>query len=193
MNKKLLLSALMAVSALSMSAQAKLTLNVGDAKKTVSPTLYGLMTEEINYSYEGGLYAQLLRNPSFCETTQPRQAFHPLPTQPKFWELSDTVNASMHIVFGTRLALADSPRQSKTEANSLSVITRSPGLSIINRGFWGIPRPPEYRFHRFALCQGQFAHHRVARIHRRQDGVCKNRHRQSFSRLEQVPIHILNR
>ena len=146
MNKKLLLSALMAVSALSMSAQAKLTLNVGDAKKTVSPTLYGLMTEEINYSYEGGLYAQLLRNPSFCETTQPRQAFHPLPTQPKFWELSDTVNASMHIVFGTRLALADSPRQSKTEANSLSVITRSPGLSIINRGFWGIPVRPNTVF-----------------------------------------------
>ncbi len=28
----------------------------------VSPTLYGLMTEEINYSYDGGLYGELLRN-----------------------------------------------------------------------------------------------------------------------------------
>ncbi len=28
----------------------------------VSPTLYGLMTEEINYSYDGGLYAEMVRN-----------------------------------------------------------------------------------------------------------------------------------
>ena len=28
-------------------------------------TFYGLMTEEINYSYEGGLYAELIRNRSF--------------------------------------------------------------------------------------------------------------------------------
>lgn len=146
MNKKLLLSALMAVSALSMSAQARLSLNVGDAQKTVSPTLYGLMTEEINYSYEGGLYAQLLRNPSFCETTQPRQAFHPVPTQPKFWELTDTANASMRIVFGARLTQVDNARQSQKEANALSVITRAPGVSIINRGFWGIPVRPNTVF-----------------------------------------------
>jgi alpha-L-arabinofuranosidase len=28
----------------------------------VSPTLYGLMTEEINHSYEGGLYAEMVSN-----------------------------------------------------------------------------------------------------------------------------------
>jgi alpha-L-arabinofuranosidase len=31
----------------------------------VSPTLYGLMTEEINYSYEGGLYAELVQDSTF--------------------------------------------------------------------------------------------------------------------------------
>ena len=31
----------------------------------VSPILYGLMTEEINYSYDGGLYAEIVRNRSF--------------------------------------------------------------------------------------------------------------------------------
>src|SRR5260370_9579742 len=31
----------------------------------VSPTLYGLMTEEINYSYDGRLYAELIRNRIF--------------------------------------------------------------------------------------------------------------------------------
>ena len=29
------------------------------------PTFYGLMTEEINYSYEGGLYGELIRNRAF--------------------------------------------------------------------------------------------------------------------------------
>ncbi len=33
----------------------------------VSPTLYGLMTEEINYSYDGGLYAEMVRNRTFQE------------------------------------------------------------------------------------------------------------------------------
>jgi alpha-N-arabinofuranosidase len=35
----------------------------------VSPTLYGLMTEEINYSYDGGLYAELIRNRSMHDST----------------------------------------------------------------------------------------------------------------------------
>jgi alpha-N-arabinofuranosidase len=38
---------------------------VSRPKAAVSPTLYGLMTEEINYSYDGGLYAELVRNRTF--------------------------------------------------------------------------------------------------------------------------------
>ena len=47
--------------------QAPATLNVelSRPKAAVSPTLYGLMTEEINYSYDGGLYAELVRNRTF--------------------------------------------------------------------------------------------------------------------------------
>src|SRR5581483_5925661 len=36
----------------------------------VSPTLYGLMTEEINFSYEGGLYGELIRNRTFKASMQ---------------------------------------------------------------------------------------------------------------------------
>ncbi|MBO7118155.1 MAG: hypothetical protein J6V81_05715, partial [Bacteroidales bacterium] len=32
----------------------------------VSPLMYGLMTEEINFSYDGGLYAELIRNRGFA-------------------------------------------------------------------------------------------------------------------------------
>lgn len=46
-------------------APATLKVEVTRAKNLVSPTLYGLMTEEINYSYDGRLYAELVRNRTF--------------------------------------------------------------------------------------------------------------------------------
>jgi alpha-N-arabinofuranosidase len=47
------------------NAPATLTLHPDRPVSTVSPTLYGLMTEEINYSYDGGLYAEMVRNRTF--------------------------------------------------------------------------------------------------------------------------------
>ena len=48
-------------------AQAPATLHVDATKPLhpVSPMLYGLMTEEINHSYDGGLYAQMISNHVF--------------------------------------------------------------------------------------------------------------------------------
>src|SRR5207237_5778448 len=46
-------------------AQPVLTIEVDKPIAKVSPTLYGLMTEEINYSYDGGLYAEMVRNRTF--------------------------------------------------------------------------------------------------------------------------------
>src|SRR3954464_11737184 len=43
----------------------KLTIHTDHPAHSVSPTLYGLMTEEINYSYDGGIYAELVRNRTF--------------------------------------------------------------------------------------------------------------------------------
>jgi alpha-N-arabinofuranosidase len=43
----------------------RLTIDTGTSVSAVSPTLYGLMTEEINYSYDGGLYAEMVRNRTF--------------------------------------------------------------------------------------------------------------------------------
>src|SRR5512133_691376 len=42
-----------------------LTLDLTKPFAKVSPMLYGLMTEEINHSYDGGLYAELIRNRIF--------------------------------------------------------------------------------------------------------------------------------
>jgi alpha-L-arabinofuranosidase len=44
-----------------------LEIQVDKVKGKVSPYLYGLMTENINYCYDGGLYAEMLRNRNFKE------------------------------------------------------------------------------------------------------------------------------
>ncbi|MBN9502000.1 alpha-N-arabinofuranosidase [bacterium SCN 57-13] len=52
---------------LALLAQSVTTLSLDFSKPgvAVSPTLYGLMTEEINHSYDGGLYGEQVRNRSF--------------------------------------------------------------------------------------------------------------------------------
>ena len=57
-------------------AQSPATLTIDTAKPAaaVSPTLYGLMTEEINYSYDGGLYAELVDNRTFQRNRGPSVA-----------------------------------------------------------------------------------------------------------------------
>ena len=59
-----------AVTALAGTSEAQapaatLNIQLDQPAHSVSPTLYGLMTEEINYSYDGGLYAEMVRNRTF--------------------------------------------------------------------------------------------------------------------------------
>ena len=49
----------------SQTSGAVLTIRADKPASQVSPTLYGLMTEEINYSYDGGIYAEMVRNRTF--------------------------------------------------------------------------------------------------------------------------------
>src|SRR5258708_18591259 len=46
-------------------AAVSLNIQLDKHMHAVSPILYGLMTEEINYSYDGGLYAEMVRNRTF--------------------------------------------------------------------------------------------------------------------------------
>src|SRR6266702_4798005 len=62
---------LLAMAAICSSAAAQsggtATLNIDVTRivSPVSPMLYGLMTEEINHSYDGGLYAEMIQNRAF--------------------------------------------------------------------------------------------------------------------------------
>ncbi len=57
--------AIMTAVCMAQTPTATLNIQLDKPAHAVSPTLYGLMTEEINYSYDGGLYAEMVRNRTF--------------------------------------------------------------------------------------------------------------------------------
>src|SRR5436309_3492299 len=52
----------------------KIVVQAAQPGAKISPLLYGLMTEEINFSYDGGLYAELIQNRIFKNTARTRGA-----------------------------------------------------------------------------------------------------------------------
>ncbi len=91
MLNRVILALLCVFEVLLAHAPEPATLNIQIQKPVgkVSPTLYGLMTEEINYSYDGGLYAELVRN----------RTFHAGWAEPAHWYLMQygDARASMHL------------------------------------------------------------------------------------------------
>ena len=139
MKKLLLLIAMLSMNAVMLHAQT-LTLRLDKAETEVSPMLYGLMTEEINYSYEGGLYTQLVANPAFTDMFNPgrgRRGGRPngnaprITPRPDRWQLSDTVKVQV--------------RQNRQDGinsaipTSLVVNYDEAGLALVSEGFWGFP------------------------------------------------------
>ena len=100
----------------------------------VSPMLYGLMTEEINYSYDGGLYAELIRNRNFKEDAQ----------QPAHWSLVQDNGAA-----GSMSLDPSQPFNDAVPASLKLTVTQAAGaqrVGIANDGFWGIPVKPNTRY-----------------------------------------------
>src|SRR5215831_17747565 len=100
----------------------------------VSPTLYGLMTEEINHSYDGGLYAELVRNRAFLDDK----------TAPAHWSIvqADGAAASMALDPAAPLnqAIATSLRLDVTQASA------GHAAGVANEGYWGIPVRPNTKY-----------------------------------------------
>jgi alpha-N-arabinofuranosidase len=100
----------------------------------VSPLFYGLMTEEINHSYDGGLYAELVQNRAFLDNAQ----------SPVHWSVVQSGDAA-----GT-IALDRSEPLSAAIGTSLRLeVTRASAehaAGIANDGYWGIPVRPNTRY-----------------------------------------------
>ncbi len=111
-------------------AQTTLSIDAGAAKAKSSPMLYGLMTEEINGSYDGGLYAELVRNRT------PRAGFDGA----AHWglRLEGQARASMEVdkAAGPSAAIGQSLKLQVAAASA-----ESPA-GVENEGYWGIPLRP---------------------------------------------------
>src|ERR1017187_10412312 len=95
------------------------------------PAFYGLMTEENNYSYEGGLYGELIRN----------RAFKASSGEPRFW---NTVG-SAKMMLDTNTSLNEALNVS-LKLNVAGASKKSPA-GIANGGYWGIPVKPNTTYH----------------------------------------------
>ncbi len=126
----ILLSSLLPVGT---GAQSTVTLTVDTAKRIgkVSPTLYGIMTEEINYSYDGGLYAELVSNRTF-QTNRGLNLEH--------WTLIQDGNSQADI------AIDKTTGPSAAIPHSLLLTVKSAGAKaeagFYNNGFWGMGLRP---------------------------------------------------
>ena len=93
------------------------------------------MTEEINYSYDGGLYAELVRNRAFLDNSK----------QPVDWELLKPAGANGAMALDFKTPLNDAiPVSLRVDAASASAAAP---LAIANSGYWGIPVMPGARYH----------------------------------------------
>jgi len=119
----------------------KLTLDLTKPGNNVSPMLYGLMTEEINHSYDGGLYAELTRNRIFKDN----------PSKPEGWSLvnEDTINskAAIKLMATTQDNVPYDERRHAINGAlqtclRLTVEKSGTRVGIANEGYWGIPVKP---------------------------------------------------
>jgi alpha-L-arabinofuranosidase len=135
---KLLFTTLPIILALAgASAVAENTALVVDADQPigkVSPLHYGLMTEEINHSYDGGLYAELVQNRAFLDN----------PETPVHWSVVQGRGAAATISLDRAKPLND------ILTNSLRLDAAKASLSgragIANDGYWGIPVKPNTKY-----------------------------------------------
>jgi alpha-L-arabinofuranosidase len=137
-----------ALAAFSCSAAApSFTVDAGQPAGNVSPRLYGLMTEEINHSYDGGLYAELIRNRNFRDDDK----------NPAHWSAVTGNGAKASIALDTanplNNALTTSLRLTVTKA------ARDNQAGVANEGYWGIPVTPgtKYRVTIFARADANFS------------------------------------
>ena len=107
-----------------------LNVDAGAQLHSVPGDFFGLMTEDINHSMTGGLYAELINNRSMMASN----------TAPVDW---DTVG-------DTQIALdpANPLNGALTQSLKVNIADASGGdpAGVANRGYWGIPVRPDYTY-----------------------------------------------
>lgn len=100
-----------------------LSVNAGTPAHALPSTFFGVMTEDINHSGEGGLYAELLQNRSMMASA----------TTPVSWSPVGDASIALDAANPLNTALT------RSLAVSLTTATKSDRAGVANSGFWGVP------------------------------------------------------
>src|SRR6267154_127737 len=93
--KRVILFLACAASTTLLAAAPSFTVDASHPSRKVSPLLYGLMTEEINHSYDGGLYGELIRNRAFLDDA----------ASPAHWSAVHGIGAAVAVALDTNQPL----------------------------------------------------------------------------------------
>jgi alpha-L-arabinofuranosidase len=129
--------------ALTARAGTTVTVDLSKPGPTLPPMFYGLMTEEINHSYDGGLYAELVQNRTFQDPGKSKDGL------PPHWSKVGAVHVAIDDADPVNAALPKSLRLDLTGGSG----------GIANDGYWGIPVKPSttYTATFYAKAAGGFA------------------------------------
>ncbi|HEY8903977.1 MAG TPA: hypothetical protein VIM48_09720, partial [Chthoniobacterales bacterium] len=115
-----------AFAAAAIAAEPTLTIDAGKPVAKSSPMLYGLMTEEISHSYDGGLYAELVQNRAFLDNAN----------SPIHWSVVQGGGSAATIALDPSQPL----NASLPVSLNVDVTAASPEApaGVANAGYWGI-------------------------------------------------------
>jgi alpha-L-arabinofuranosidase len=109
------------------AAPGSITVSTDKPGPKIGPLFYGLMTEEINHSYDGGLYAELIQNRIFQDAKDP-----------VCWTATN----------GGTIAIDETkPVNTTALTRSLRLQAGDGGAGVANSGFYGIPVMPNTKYH----------------------------------------------
>src|ERR1051325_10157487 len=108
------------------AANPTFTVDASHPVGKVSPKLYGLMTEEINHSYDGGLYAELIRNRAFLDNTN----------TPVHWSVVTNDDASVSLALDSTRPFND--KLTSSLRVTVTKASKTQPASVANSGYWGI-------------------------------------------------------
>lgn len=141
-----LLLAVFPLSAQTNNPAPVLHIHADQVVAAVSPVFSGMMTEEINHSYDGGLYGELIQNRIFKDDA----------AEPVHWSLVQARGALAVMGLDWSNALdAQLPVCLRLDATQASADHR---VGVANDGFWGIPIRPgsDYRASFYAKAGADF-------------------------------------
>lgn len=124
-----------------MAQQSKIHVDLNNKSIGISPTHYGIFFEDINHAADGGLYAELIRNRSFEDSSLPQ-----------YWsEIEENGAILLTSLFSQNLLNSAQTRCMRLAISNISPTSRA---GVSNTGYWGINIVDgrEYTLSFFAKC-----------------------------------------